>query len=83
MKSWSSRKKKNSQDVDKVEARFQTVVDLVRDLDEEEINRLIKGVKLCWQGYREVEQARPAEEKEDDVIFDAEKILEKESGRDK
>lgn len=88
MKSWSSRKKKNSQevdspDVDKVEARFQTVVDLVRDLDEEEINRLIKGVKLCWQGYREVEQARPAEEKEDDVIFDAEKILEKESGRNK
>ena len=57
MKRWSS-KKKNNQEVDKVEARFQTVVDLVRDLDEEEINRLIKGVKLCWQGYREVEQAR-------------------------
>ena len=82
MKRWSS-KKKNNQEVDKVEARFQTVVDLVRDLDEEEINRLIKGVKLCWQGYREVEQARPAEEKENDEIEDAERILEKESGRNK
>lgn len=83
MKSWSSRKKKNNPDVDKVEARFQTVVDLVRDLSEDELSRLIKGVKLCWQGYREVEQARPAEEKEDDVIDNAEKILEKESGRNK
>lgn len=82
MKRWFS-KKKNNQEVDKVEARFQTVVDLVRDLDEEEINRLIKGVKLCWQGYREVEQARPAEEKENDEIEDAERILEKESGRNK
>ena len=77
MRSWFSHRKKNETE-DKVESRFQTVVDLIRDLDEDELSRLIKGVKLCWQGYREVEQARPAEEKENDVIDNAERILEKE-----
>lgn len=83
MPSWFSRKKKDNQDVDKVEARFQTVVDLVRDLDKKELNRLIEGVQLVWQGYNKVEQSRSAEDKEDDDIEDAERILEKESGRNK
>ena len=39
-------------------------------------------VKLCWQGYREVEQARSAEEKEYGDIDIMEEALERESGRD-
>ena len=65
----------------RVENRFQTVVDLVRDLDEEELNRLLKGVKLCWQGYRAVEQAKSAEEKEFGDIDMMESALEEDSGR--
>ena len=64
MLNWFLRKRnKQELNINRVENRFQTVVDLVRDLDEEELSRLLKGVKLCWQGYREVEQARSAEEK--------------------
>lgn len=84
MRNWFSQKnKKLSLGVtNRVENRFQTVVDLVRDLDEEELSRLLKGVKLCWQGYREVEQARSAEEKEYGDIDIMEDALERESGRD-
>lgn len=78
MRSWFSRKKKNKIE-DKVEARFQTVVDLVRDLDRKELNRLIEGVQLCWQGYQKVGQAKTTEEKENGDIDEAEKALEKES----
>lgn len=80
---WFSRKKKNRKEIkiNRVENRFQTVVDLVRDLDEEELSRLLKGVKLCWQGYREVEQAKSAEEKEYGDIDMMEEVLEKEDGR--
>lgn len=80
MKRWFSKKKK---DEDKVEARFQTVVDLVRDLDKRELNRLIEGVQLVWQGYNKVEQAKTAEEKEFGDIDSAERILEEENGRNK
>lgn len=78
--SWFLRKKsKNKLGVtNRVENRFQTVVDLVRDLDEEELSRLLKGVKLCWQGYREVEQAKSAEEKEYGDIDMMEETLERE-----
>lgn len=83
MPHWFSRKKKNRKEIElnRVENRFQTVVDLVRDLDEEELSRLLKGVKLCWQGYREVEQAKSAEEKEFGDIDMVEEVLEKEDGR--
>ena len=82
--SWFSHKKTSSaiETANRVENRFQTVVELVRDLDEEELSRLLKGVKLCWQGYREVEQARSAEEKEYGEIDSTEMFLEEESGRD-
>lgn len=84
MPHWLSKKRRNKRElnVNRVENRFQTVVELVRDLDEEELSRLLKGVKLCWQGYREVEQAKSAEEKECGEIDSTEMLLEEEGGRD-
>lgn len=75
--SWFLRKKKQS--IDRVEAKFQAVVDLIRDLDRKEFNRLKDGMELVWQGYNKVEQSRSAEDKENDDIEDAERILEKEA----
>lgn len=80
MRHWFSRKK-NKQPIDRVEAKFQTVVDLIRDLDRKELNRLIEGVKLVWEGYDKVGQARTKEEKEFDDIEVAERSLERENGR--
>lgn len=74
--------KKKHQPEDRVEARFQTIVALVRDLDKKEFNRLKKGMDLAWQGYQEVRQAKTNAEKEIEDIEDAEKVLDKENGRD-
>ena len=83
MKHWFSRKK--NQSIDRVEARFQAVVSLIRDLDKKEFNRLKEGMDLVWQGYQKVGQAKTALEKEMEDIDDSEKILEQEAndGRDK
>lgn len=79
--SWFSHKKKNN--IDRVEAKFQAVVDLIRDLDRKEFNRLKEGMELVWQGYNKVGQAKTTIEKEMEDIEIPEKILEEESGRDK
>lgn len=79
MKSWFSHKKKQS--IDRVEAKFQAVVDLIRDLDRKEFNRLKEGMELVWQGYNKVGQAKTTIEKEMEDIEGPEKILEEESGR--
>lgn len=79
MRHWFSRK--TSPSVDRVEAKFQAVVDLIRDLDRKEFNRLKEGMELVWQGYNKVGQAKTTVEKEMEDIEGPEKILEEESGR--
>ena len=64
-----------------MEAKFQAVVDLIRDLDKKEFNRLKEGMDLVWQGYQKVGQAKTTIEKEMEDIELPEKILEEESGR--
>ena len=81
MRSWFS--KKTSKSVDRVEAKFLAVVDLIRDLDRKEFNRLKEGMELVWQGYNKVGQAKTTIEKEMEDIELPERILEEESGRDK
>lgn len=78
MRLWFSRKKKQS--TDRVEAKFQAVVDLIRDLDRKEFNRLKEGMELVWQGYNKVGQAKTNAEKEVEGIEDTEKKLEEEVG---
>lgn len=74
---WFSHKKKQS--ADRVEARFQTVVSLVKDLDTKEFNRLKEGMELCWKGYQKVGQAKTSVEKELEDIDSQEKFLEAET----
>ena len=73
--------KKPKHPIDRVEAKFQAVVDLIRDLDKKEFNRLKEGMDLVWQGYQKVGQAKTTIEKEMEDIELPEKILEEESGR--
>ena len=76
--SWIKKRKKVD---DRVEAKFQTVVELIRDLDKAEFNRLKDGMQLVWEGYRKVSQAKTSLEKEIDDIEKTEKILEHENAR--
>lgn len=66
----------------RVEEKFQTIVDLIKDLDKKEFNRLKEGIDLAWQAYNKVSQAKTATEKELEDVEGAERMLEEESGRD-
>lgn len=67
------RKKKKV--ADKVEARFQQAVGLIRDLDRREFNRLIDGLKLTWEGYNRIRAVQTNEDKEVAEIEKTEKTL--------
>lgn len=57
--------RKKRQVGDKVEARFQQAVSLIRDLDRQEFNRLVDGLKLTWEGYNRIRKVQTTDEKED------------------
>ena len=69
---WFKRKVKVQ---DKVENRFQTIGELIKDLDKKEFNKLQEGISLAWEAYNKVRQARTTIDKEIDDIETAEKIL--------
>lgn len=60
---------------DKVEARFQQAVGLIRDLDRREFNRLIDGLKLTWEGYNRIRAVQTNEDKEAAEIEKTERAL--------
>lgn len=68
---WRKRKK----NYDRVEQRFQQAVDLVKDLDKREFNRLIDGIELAWQSYNKIRQVQTVDEKEMADITNTEKEL--------
>lgn len=67
--------RKKKQITDKVEARFQQAVSLIRDLDRPEFNRLIDGLKLTWEGYNRIRKVQTTDEKEDAERAKTEKEL--------
>jgi hypothetical protein len=56
---------------DQVEERFQAILDLVRDLDKPEFNRLVEAITLAWQGYEKARKVQTRDEKE---VADIEKV---------
>lgn len=66
----------------RVEEKFQNIVDLIKDLDKKEFNRLQEGMDLAWRAYNKVSQAKTTTEKELEDIEGPERILEEESGRE-
>lgn len=77
MRHWRS--KKNKQTIDKVEARFQQGVMLVKDLDKKEFKRFIDGLTYAWQGYDCMRRVQTIGEKESIDIDEPEKFLETEA----
>ena len=76
---WLS-KRKNIRE-DKVEQRFQLIVDLIKDLDKREFTKLKEGIDLAWQAYDKISKAKTNIEKEIDDIDSTEIFLEEASGR--
>ena len=67
------RKKKPIED--KVEARFQQAVGLIKDLDKREFKRFIEGIQLTWEGYDRIRRVQTTEEKETAPITELEKEM--------
>lgn len=63
---------------DRVEERFQTALNLVKDLDRREFKRFVDGLTLAWQGYDRIKQVQTIDEKEAEEVNVAEKELENE-----
>ena len=63
---------------DRVEERFQTALNLVKDLDRREFKRSVDGLTLAWQGYDRIKQVQTIDEKEAEEVNVAEKELENE-----
>jgi len=64
---------------DKLEQRLDTISELTRDLEKPEFNRLLDALKSVFDARQKLKGVKTNEEKENDDIYEAEKILSKES----
>lgn len=67
---------------DPVEQKFNKMIELIKDLSKADYNRLKKAMDLGWQSYQTVRNVKTDDEKENEDIGKAERILESENGRD-
>lgn len=71
------RKKKEA--IDPVEEKFSIIIDLVKDLDRSNFNRLKDAMDLGYNAYQKVRNVKTADEKEIADIVKAEVLLDKET----
>lgn len=64
---------------DPVEQRFDSMMELIKDLPKADYNRLKGAMDLGYSAYQKVRNVKTADEKEVEDILSAEKIL----GKDK
>lgn len=64
---------------DPSEQRFDSMMELIKDLPKADYNRLKKAMDLGWQSYQTVRNVKTDDEKETEEISEVEKVLIKES----
>lgn len=74
-------KKKRTKYSDKLEERLDTLSELTRDLEKPEFNRLLEALKSVFDARQKLKGVKTNEEKENADIYEAEKILEKETNK--
>lgn len=72
-------KRKPKKSEDKLEERLDTISELTRDLERPEFNRLLDALKSVFDARQKLKGVKTNEEKENADIYEAEKVLEKES----
>lgn len=68
---------------DPAEARFDAMMELIKDLPKSDYNRLKKAMDLGWQSYQTVRNVKTDDEKENEDIEKAERVLATEGKNDK
>jgi len=71
-------KKKKHIVEDPVEQRFDSMMELIKDLPRADYNRLKDAMDLGYNAYQKVRNVKTVDEKEYDDILQAEKVLAKE-----
>jgi len=62
---------------DPIESRFDSMMKLIKDLPKTDYNRLKKAMDLGYESYQTVRNVKTTDEKENEDIYSAEKILTK------
>lgn len=55
---------------------FQTLFKIVKELDKQGLNKLIKGIEALWEGYNALRTLKTRDEKEVRPVDEVEKKLE-------
>lgn len=61
---------------DPSEAKINTIIDLIKDLEQADYNRLREGMDLIYKGYQKVRKSKTKGEKDYGEIDKAEEFLE-------
>lgn len=69
--------------IDPVEQRFDSMMELIKDLPRADYNRLKDAMDLGYSAYQKVKNVKTVDEKEVADILSAEKVLSKETKDDK
>lgn len=69
--------------IDPVEQRFDSMMELIKDLPRADYNRLKDAMDLGYSAYQKVKNVKTLDEKEVADILSAEKVLSKETKDDK
>jgi hypothetical protein len=63
---------------DPSEAKINTIIDLIKDLERTDYNRLRAGMDLIYNGYQKIRTSKTTDEKETGEIDEMEGLLETE-----
>ena len=69
--------------IDPVEQRFDSMMELIKDLPRTDYNRLKDAMDLGYSAYQKVKNVKTLDEKEVADILSAEKVLSKDTKDDK
>ena len=72
------RKRPMIKTTDPSEAKINTIIDLIKDLEQADYNRLRDGMDLIYKGYQKVRKSKTKVEKDYGEIDKAEEFLEAE-----
>lgn len=78
MKLFRNRKNPMRRATDPSEAKINTIIDLIKDLDQADYNRLRDGMDLIYKGYQKVRKSKTKGEKGFGEIDKVEEYLEAE-----
>lgn len=58
---------KKDVEIDNVQERLDTIIELVKDLPKADFDKLLDAMKLIWQGYEKVRKIEDKQAKKDDI----------------